>query len=295
MTALKPSKAEKHDPALHMEMETLRGERQERLTAEETQAERALSIQQGSEIAGRIQAFSMMGKLVTVTTLVQLKRAKDLKVYRDIPGIGTWEKYCDYLGIDRHTINEKLNQLGTLGEEFMVTAAEMQISFRDLRALRQLTHDGAVIIDGDCLRIDDESIPIDQDHAEDLQAAIERIINDRQQISQRVDKLEKQFKSAVDEETKGLKTEKKALLKEVERLKVYDPEERDRSFCADQMEAIRESTLELVAQMSKFIVMPDVTDDPVIMGQVEGYMQTAELALKDLRGRWEDTVNLFEA
>ena len=87
----------------------------------------------------------------------------------------------------------------------------------------------------------------------------------------------------------------KALVKEVRRLKPFDPEERDLSFAAEQLQGIKDGVLCVVALMSSFIVDERVQQEPIIMGQVEGHMQTVELALSDLRQRWERAVNLFEA
>ncbi|MFZ2949193.1 MAG: hypothetical protein WA003_06880 [Desulfuromonadaceae bacterium] len=284
-----------HTGVLAMDAATYEAEREDDKSRQIQQTEREGMIAKCFEVIGQIKGVQMLTKFGDVASLVWLKQVKESKIYRDVPGIGTWDKFCESIGKSRRHIDEDLLNLQVFGEEFLGYVSGLGVGYRELKQLRQLTHDGSVIIDGDCLTIENESIPIDQDHAEELQAAIERIINDRQQINSRVEKLEKQFKSAVDEETKGLKLEKKTLLKEVERLKPFDPEEKDRSFASAQMSAIQDATLELVTQMSKFIVRPDVTDDPVIMGQVEGHMQTAELALKDLRSRWEDTVNLFEA
>ncbi|MEN6375355.1 MAG: hypothetical protein ABFD75_11335, partial [Smithella sp.] len=56
---------------------------------------------------------------------------------------------------------------------------------------------------------------------------------------------------------------------------------------------IKDITLQGIAAISKFIIRDDVQDDPVIMGQVEGHIQSLELCLADLRKRWEEKVNLY--
>ena len=145
---------------------------------EEQQAERERLIAKSYEMAGQIKAVKMMSKFGDVTSLMWLKQVKESKIYRDLPGIGTWESYCNYLGIDRHTADQDLLNLVAFGEEFLVTVADLQVGYRDLRKLRQLTHDGTITIEGNTLEIAGESIPLDQDHKEDLKAAIEQILEE---------------------------------------------------------------------------------------------------------------------
>lgn len=287
------SAAEKRDPALHMEMETLRGEREERLNAVEVQVAREKQIADAYQIAGEVRALTFTEKVVTVARLMRLKVAKETKVYRDLPNIGTWDKYCEYVGLDRHTTDERLRQLDVFGAEFLETCNQFSVSHRDLRKLRQLTHDGTVIIDGDCLTIGSETIPINPDHADELQAAIEQIITAKAEIEKRVTKLEKDFNGAVKEEVKGYQSKEKALLKEVERLKAFDPEEKDREWSVEQMKQIEKAAGEFVVLVQKFIIDPRMNDDRHLQALVSGHLQGAEMALYDQRNRLNDVINMF--
>jgi hypothetical protein len=281
-------KAEASDPALHMEMETLRAEREDRLNAEEIQANRERCIAEAHEVAGRIQALKFVRKVVSVSTLVQLKRIKESKAYKDIPNIGTWDKYCNYLGFSHQNIDKALLNLSALGEKFLLTCEQFSVGYRQLRQLRQLTHDGSVIIDGDCLTIENESIPIDQDHAEELQAAIERIITDRQEINKRLTKLEKDFTGAVNEEVKGLKTEKKALLERVHDLEKYEPKAIDETRFEEQYQEINELTATLAVKISALMRMETLSENPVLMARVEGYVESATGLVDRLRDEWSE-------
>lgn len=139
--------------------------------------EREQLVAECHEIIGRIQGVQMLVKFGDVTNLVWLKEVKETKVYKDLPNIGTWEKFCNYMGLDRHTVDQKLLNLAAFGEDFLETVTKMKVGYRDLRKLRQLTHDGCVQIEGNLVVIGDESIPLDPDHREDLQSALERIID----------------------------------------------------------------------------------------------------------------------
>jgi hypothetical protein len=218
-------------------------------------------------------------------------RVKKSKGYK---GIGTWDDYCKYIGLDRHSIDQQLKALNVFGEDFLVTVSGFGLGYREMRKLRQLADGGAITVDADCVQIGEESIPIDQDHAEDLQVAIEKILEQNTKLGERVEKLEKSKDAVVEEETKGLKEEVKALVKEVKRLKPFAPEEKDRSYALDQVKEIREKVAELSSLCSGFIADKRVMEDPVLLGEVEGHFNAAEMLLRDVRMRWEEVVSVFD-
>lgn len=192
-------------------------------------------LAEAHEMIGRIQGVGMLTKMATVSTLVWLKDVKDSKLYRDLPNIGTWEDFCNYLKKDRRTVDEDLQNLNAFGEDFLATVASLRVGYRDLRKLRQLSHDGAITIDAEAVQINGERIPLDPDHKEDLQAAIEQIIEEQSRVKEeftaqkkahdRVQedtrksmiRLEKELgKFTAAAEGKGLTPDEDAFLKQVE-------------------------------------------------------------------------------
>ncbi|WP_306534482.1 hypothetical protein [Geobacter sp.] len=89
------------------------------LAARQRQEERERLIAQCHEVIGRVQATQMFVKFGDVTNLMFLKQIKESKAYRDVPGIGTWEKFCEIVGVDRHTIDQQLLNIATFGEDFL--------------------------------------------------------------------------------------------------------------------------------------------------------------------------------
>lgn len=172
----------------------------ERIKAEQ-QAEREQLIAQAHEAIGRVQANNLMAKFATVGSLVQLKNIKESKIYRDLPHVGTWDKYCEYLGLSRQKVDEDLQNLAAFGEEFLLMCRQFSLGYQDLRKLRQLTHDGTVTIDAEAVTIGGESIPLDQDHKEDLQAAIEKIIEEQAKAKEELAAQNKAF-NRVQEDTR---------------------------------------------------------------------------------------------
>lgn len=282
-----------HNGVLKMDVATYEAGREEEKQRSVEQTDRESRIAQCHEGIGRIQAAGAFRKLATVAEIVWLRDQKEMKVYRDLPNIGTWDKFCIYLKKDRRTVDEDIQNLATFGEDFLETSRQLSIGYRELRTLRQLTHDGSVIIDGDCLVIDTESIPIDQDHAEELQTAIERILTDRQEINKRLTRLEKDFKGAVKEETLSFHSKEKVLLKEIDRLKVFDPEDVDDSRFEGQYETIRETVTTLATQIGKLVMMEGLHENPLAAAKVEGHIASAERLVEDLRRDWTAKFQIF--
>jgi hypothetical protein len=144
---------------------------------EEEQVQREKLIAQSHEMAGQIKAAMMFSKFGDVSRLVWLRQVKESKAYK---AIGTWDYYCKYLGLDRRTIDEGIQNLRSFGEDFLETVAKMSVGYHELRKLRQMSHNGDVIIDTESVTIGDEQIPLTKDHSEDLQAAIESLLESKE-------------------------------------------------------------------------------------------------------------------
>lgn len=287
------SEAERRDPALHMEMQTLRAEREERFTAEEAQADREKRIAEAHEVAGRIQALSFVEKVATVATLVQLRNIKESKAYRDLPTIGTWDKYCDYIGLSRRKVDEDLQNLAEFGEQFLATVANFNMGYRELRKLRQLTHDGTVQVDDNIITIGDRSIEVAPENTDDLQAAIEWILDENQGLAKRVEKLEKQTDAIIKEETKGLHSEIKAYKERVKQLEAFEPDEKDREWAVKQMKTIEEAAGAFQLVVSRFVIDPRLEGDRHLQALVNQHLQEAEMALHDVRKKLDAVVDMF--
>ncbi|EAT14262.1 hypothetical protein HTZ97_15920 [Desulfuromonas acetoxidans] len=145
------------------------------------QVQREQMIAECHEMIGRIQGFELIKKFTDVGSLVWLKDVKESKIYKDLPNIGTWDKFCNYIGLSRSKVDEDLTNLAFFGESFIAAVGSFSIGYRELRKLRQLSSDGSVQIEAQTLTIGGETIPLDDDHAEELQAAIENVLDAKTQ------------------------------------------------------------------------------------------------------------------
>jgi hypothetical protein len=166
-----------HDQASEAATEVVEMEQRREANVVNEQAERERRIAECHQVIGRIQGVKMVSDFGNVAGLVWLREVRETKLYRDLPGVGTWEKFCESVGISRRKVEEDLLNLETFGEEFLGNVAGFRVGYRDLRRLRQLTHEGALQIEDGVLVVGDEEIPLDPDHREDLQAAMERLLD----------------------------------------------------------------------------------------------------------------------
>lgn len=288
------AKQENLDPVSEAALEVVEMERLQEESATNEQADRERRMAQCHEYIGRIQSADMFGKLATVSSLLWLQEMKSTKSYRDLPNIGTWDKFCEYLGKSRRLIDEQLLNLETFGSEFLETCCRFSVGYRDLKKLRQLTHEGAVHIDDGMVLIGDEAIPLDADHREDLQAALERVIEAKDEVLREKDAVirsnEKLLQSKQElirrqekdlaryEDTaarKGLTAGEDAFIKRMEGLRI--------SFDGYMLKVDPERTAEL---------KDDDIDEPTPR-MVAAYLTTLDYMRKQLLAAYDTAQDMF--
>lgn len=154
-------------------------EKQVSVTAQMQQGERERLIAQTYAAIGQIKTANLFAKFGTVSSLMWLQQVKESKIYRDLPEVGTWEEFCNYVGLSRRKVDEDLLNLTAFGEEFLETVSSLKVGYRELKKLRHLGCEGTFLITDSTIEIDGESIPLDAAHKDDLQAAIERVLEEK--------------------------------------------------------------------------------------------------------------------
>jgi hypothetical protein len=216
-------------------MEVVEVERKQVEIARNEQSDKERRIAECHQFIGRIQAVDMVGKLATVSTLMWLKDVKGSKLYRDLPGIETWDKFCDSLGKSRRLIDEQLLNLEAFGVDFLETVSSLRVGYREMKKLRQLTHEGALQVEDGILVIGDEEIPLDADHREDLQAAMARLLDAKEQVIQE--------KAATIRTKERLLESKEQLIHRQEKaLAVYENQAQAKGLTADEDAYIQKCT-----------------------------------------------------
>lgn len=172
----------KYDPMTVAAVEVVEMDKTRAEIAKANQDTREEMIGQCYKAIGQVQTANMFMKFATVSGLVWLQDVKKTKVYKDIPGVGTWDKFCDSVGMSRQKVDLDLQNLATFGEDFLLTCQQLSVGYRELRQLRHLTNAGQVTIEDTEVVIGDEHIPFSPDHKEELQAALEKLLEAKDQL-----------------------------------------------------------------------------------------------------------------
>ena len=198
---------------------------------EKQQQEREALIAEASRLTGRVEAFNVTSKFVTVTTLLTIKNIKESGVYKELPNIKTWADYCKSIGFSREKIDLDLQNLNTFGEEFMVTSYQLGLGYRDLRSLSKQVKSGSLEIKDESVVIDGEVIPLDD--KDELRDALDTLLKSKYKELEEKDKLlkDKEMQLEVVRETKDgfarrmdkAEEEAAAYKKEIEKLKNNKP------------------------------------------------------------------------
>lgn len=214
--------------------------------------------------------------------LLMLYRVKESKDYKK--GGKTWEQFCESRGYARRTAETLIAELKPLFDQFSAKLAGLSgIGFNKIRLLgRAIAADSAGFKDG-CLVYDDQLIPLDPDHKDEIEAVIEqikdesekiktekalevkakdRVLKDKEKTIQKLhrtlEKLEGQAKE------KGLTPAEEGFIKKVEALRLgfdgyllqLDPDRMDDlSFDSDPTPRMRACYLAALDYMKKQILV----------------------------------------
>lgn len=181
-------------------------------------------IAEASRLTGRVEAFNVTSKFLTVSTLVTLNNIKENKIYKELKGCDTWEKYCNSLGFSSKKIDEDLRNLNTFGEEFLLTGQQLGFGYRELRSLSKSSKTGALQIKDESVVINGEVIPLDEkdilkDALTDLVAKNKEEISKLKAENKAKDKMVQTYaeaKEAKEQELKAVKIEKEALKEKID-------------------------------------------------------------------------------
>lgn len=110
-------------------------------------------------------------KFLRLLALYKMKQSKDYK-----KGGQTWEEFCESHGYPQRTADRLLEELRPIFEQFSCQLADFfGIGFNKIRLLgRAINGQMAEIKDG-CLIYDDQIIPLDPDHKDEIEAVIDQI------------------------------------------------------------------------------------------------------------------------
>ena len=114
--------------------------------------------------------------LKTVALAKMMTSIKKSGKYLHIPGIKTWDSFLNKY-FTKSVVLECLQDYRVLGERFLSAVADISLTRNDFRMLRKEIKEGNLQIAGNVIDIEGEMIPLDEEHKDCLQEAIEKMKN----------------------------------------------------------------------------------------------------------------------
>jgi hypothetical protein len=224
------------------------------------------------EAIGKIKAARFNIKSNELLTYITFYHVKENKSYRKLGR--TWEEFCNDAGESVRSVDRILSELAPLLKSISATQAE---------------------ISENALVIGDQKIEITPENKEEIEAAIDLMAEEREKERQKneteINRLKKRAENAVEEETKTLTIERDALVKELGRLKVFDPEGKDITWSVQQMKAIKDAAQTFATLCSKFIMDDRLDGQMELLAEVEKWQNVARDSLRFLRQQWNERWN----
>ncbi len=259
------------------------------------EGDRALAVLESErfdcEAVGKIKAakFNIKGnELLMYVTLFQVKQSKEYK-----KSGRTWEEFCRSVGESERSVDQVLSELSPILQK--ISAAQAEILGMPLSKIRYLgksiSASGAEITEN-AIVIAGQPIQIIPENKDEIEAAIdlmkETAEKERQFHAKQVEKLQKKVETIATEETKGLTAERDALVKEITRLKVFDPEDKDVSWSLDQMKQITAALASFTILCRKFILDDRISGEIELQAKMEQQQTIARRYLDDLQEAWDE-------
>ncbi|TAN40769.1 MAG: hypothetical protein EPN22_16860 [Nitrospirae bacterium] len=220
--------AKKQDPVSTAALEIVGAEKMQESLKQSEQQLKEKSMVIAAELVGTIKAMNFMRSLSDITVLVKLKELKESNHYK--ASFSTWEETCEAMGLKRRTVDEKLADLEPFRDDFLGNFASFfSNDFRKIKYLGKAVSAESAKIEDNAILYNGETIPVTPEHADEIQALIEKLEDDyKAKISDKESELKAQKRIASSKEDVIKKMEKE--IKRLERTATIDdlsPEERE--------------------------------------------------------------------
>lgn len=107
-----------------------------------------------NQMMGQVQMASSFARFADVVSLTKLRHIKETKLYRALAGqkgrtpdgreiadVGTFDGFCQAIGLSRAKVDEDLSNLAAFGEEALKQLSAAGCGYRELRQFRRLPDD----------------------------------------------------------------------------------------------------------------------------------------------------------
>lgn len=167
-------------------------------------------------IVGASEGLRMASTSNRVYEIMLLRELKERKAHEAL-GV-TWEEFCTrQLGRPRRTVDDDIQSLNALGEEFMLVADNLSLGRRALQALRRLPDDERPkVLESGEIEIDGRRVPLDPEHKDEIRDLLDTIVAGQEELKKQIELGRQQLEEREDEVA--------ALAKRVKELEGARPE-----------------------------------------------------------------------
>ena len=112
-----------------------------------------------NQILGQVQMANSFARFADVVSLTKLKHIKETKMYRALAGkkgfdpdgneiadVGTFDGFCQALGLSRSKVDEDIRNLNAFGEHALKQLSGLGVGYREMRQFRKLSDDDKVAL-----------------------------------------------------------------------------------------------------------------------------------------------------
>lgn len=252
------------------------------------------AIREESRALGVLQKINYdnaHNELLKYVTLYHVKQNKEYK-----KGGMTWDQFCEATGEQRRTVENKLKDIRPFVEAFSENFSGLaKVPFNKIRLLGRTVSENFSEIKNGNLIIDDTQIALTPDNKDEIEAAIDTLIEthkkEQKELKSKLARAKKNTDKIIEEETKGLITERDALIKEVERLKPLDIADMDITWCEDHLKEMTGLCVDFEKMARKMIADKRLHEDMHVQAKCESMINLMARACRDLQREWDEEFN----
>lgn len=235
-----------------------------------------------NQLFGRLQLSGAMTKMLNISTLLDLKKVKEEKLYLNFKGvpvvsptgevliISTWKDFCLSVGLSRQHVDAQLININTFGAEAYEAMTHAGIGISSMRPIRQLPENefNAVVNEIESSVGDKEAI------IELIEGITIKHVKEREKIAEEKQDLQQQVQAAQDkvDANERLLEVKGQRIHELEKVvdKCLTPDEQ-RKHQLDQEQALKNQLEQVEAECALAIDRLDL-----IIGQIYNHPKCSD-------------------
>jgi len=250
------------------------------------------AIREESRVIGVLQKINYdqaHNELIKYAMFFQVRQRKEYKK----EGM-TWEQFCEAAGENVRNVNRILKDVRPIYDQFQDNlSCFSEVNFNKIKYLGRSLQDN--LSQNGELILGEEHIPLTPDNKDEIEAAIDTLIEshkkEQKDLKAKLNKARKNTERIIEEETKGLKAERDALVKEVGRLKEFDPAEKDISWAEKYLSELKGLVAQFDVGVRRMVMDERLHDAMDVQARCQVFIDTMVRQARGLQRDWDSEFN----